>query len=111
MVFPAMSEVAVMTNQYHYATYMSMADLYPIAHRQLSNNAQMALQRKLEQARYDMAQEDQASAPIRPSSSNRISFATGPDALRSPASIIAALARRLAAVSASAGVVENPSKS
>lgn len=46
-----MSEVAVMTNQYHYATYMSMADLYPIAHRQLSNNAQMALQRKLEQAR------------------------------------------------------------
>lgn len=46
-----MSEVAVITNQYHYATYMSMADLYPIAHRQLSNNAQMALQRKLEQAR------------------------------------------------------------
>lgn len=45
-----MSEVAVMTNQYHYATHMSMADLYPIAYRQLSSNAQMALQRKLEQA-------------------------------------------------------------
>lgn len=53
-----MSEVAVMTNQYHYATHMSMADLYPIAHRQLSNNAQMALQRKLEQARDEKNKND-----------------------------------------------------